>query len=152
VVIAPDRPQIEHMLRSLAAPGPAVPERWAAAAQGIDLASPVVVLRQYEPGNDRDFYSPVSNPNLGQVRAKIDSLAVALPSVKEKVLRVHGVAEEAQKALDFFKQFGSERILWDVQQDEKGFSGAVRFKLPEQEEAASIYLLLLVFYGPNVVI
>lgn len=130
-----------------------MPERWQAAAKGLPLESPLVILRRYDLQNQEDMYSPESLRRQPSQRAGLTSLGLALTDPVAGKLTLHGITDTVDQAL---KVLGSVHFLpytrydWKVKPEDAGFvAELIRHPRPDD---GSFGLKLWVLWGPNVAI
>jgi hypothetical protein len=148
LVIASGESDAREILKLLAAPAHSVPEKWSVAAAEVNLDSPLLILRRYDPANDQDYMSPV-NPKAPVDRAaKIDSIAVAMPDTHQRKLLVHAVTADGDNARRWLQREVLVHLKWGEMPSTRGIKAELTF----DEKYDLLLLQVLVLFGPNVAI
>jgi hypothetical protein len=154
ILTAESQTDIEHMYRAMQVKNAALSPKWKKIADGHNLESPLVVLREYNPKNKRDFYSPV-NPQIPEAeRVAVKSLALSVPDLDHIGFRISVDAVDGEKALKWYQNrlfpaYGDYRF--DVQTTETGFTGHLRYK-EDAEQPPFVLAVCFILFGANIII
>lgn len=150
VVIVEDRGELEHILKVLRSDGRELPAGWRKVAGDLDVESPIILLRCYDPTNELDYYSPVNPRKSGFDHVDIESVALALPSVERLTFRMHCVSKEPQKAVTYYGHQALRREVfdWKVTWREGGFAADLTV-IDEQRGRSYPTLVLYLLFGAN---
>lgn len=153
VVVASRREDAAAAVRGVLArrEGP-VPEQWRAAAAGLPLDAPLVILRRYDPTNELDVYSPENPRREPALRAGLDSLGLAVVDPVTGELRVRGVTPDAERAVRVLQTqsyLPRSDYAWAIEMGEGGFTADLTPRIGREEEGV-LGLRLWIIWGPNV--
>jgi hypothetical protein len=143
LLIASDLLGIEEMLlRRLK--GAVVPAQWRELARRVDLASPLVLLRQYDVANERDLLSPWNAPSNDGNIVRLHAIGGHLVA-STGLFILHGEAENAEEAMGFLSRriFSAAWFEWDRKRVAGPFFRAElnpRDTVMEAEVAISCYM------------
>ncbi len=153
VVITEDKHELEHILQGLKSTTSNVPEKWRVVAEKVEIESPIVVLRRFDPNNELDYYSPVNPNNPAYRRADIESFSFVMPAHNRLAFELYAVSKEPRKAAAFFGQdsFRQEVFEWKVNFHGTGFDAEVFVRDKKRNEAHPM-LMVYHLFGPNVFI
>ncbi len=149
VLIAQSRRDIEHMVSAALKPPDSPPVRWAPVAEGLDLGSPLLILREYDPRNTRDWQSPLNATREDEDgQADIRMAGLALPD--DAGFRLNVVSRTPDRAKRFYRThvLVEDAFAWKDTPTETGFRAVLR--VAEGAEDGAPLLCLLVFFGPNI--
>lgn len=150
VVSAESRSDIEYMLKSLKEKRSAIPRRWRAIAVGHNMDSPLVLLRQYPPKEDRrpdmDLFLPP--PDTGT-----SHFALTLPRVSSALTSISIGAKDVDKAMDWYKchYLQESEYVWNVKRTDAGVRGTLGPKR-QGEKPDRMGLVWVVLFGACVMI
>lgn len=153
VVITEDRDELKHILDRLESKASGVPEKWREVAAALELESPIVLLREYDPQNKLDYYSPVNPTQPDYKQADVQSVCLVVPSPKRLAFRLNCISKEPQKALAFYgyEVLCYETYRWDTKLRQAGFNSEVAV-VDEKRDEAYPFLSLYILFGMNVFI
>lgn len=168
VVSAESEKDIEEMISALKAKETKLSDRWRGVAKGIDVESPVVLLRvfpedrvnarrikwnqDYKPMIPQTAVSCVAPHGFPAEKTKIKSFGWALPNVKQLAYEVAVSTEAPKVAIDWYKKdcFPRSVFSWDVKVTPHGFKGHLRFR--EGAESQHVGLVFILLFGAFVAI
>jgi hypothetical protein len=152
LLVAESRADIEFMIRAVRDKRQAIPDRWTAAANGIDAKAPLVILRRYDPKNERDGLSPV-NPRRELGAVDIESAGLAYLPKERRPFTLRVLSKDRPAASRYFQTHALDALAFewprDIRQEETGFQVELGI-LPCHE--AEVCLHILFFFGPNIAI
>jgi len=143
------RPQLETFVRNLmtAKRPEEIPTRWAKAAAGVNLESPIVVLSKLA-GPVGVLKCDSNTPgNIETKVIRLDSFAIAALSDTKMRFRVNCVSADAIDAQSFFygsafkAGFSPELWRWSSERDADGFKAELSFDAPGKRSFVDLSLL-----------
>jgi hypothetical protein len=146
-MVAETREDIVQMLERWRGGHREVPARWRSPAQRLEIESPVVVLRRYDPESEGDQFSPVNRLIPPEERIEIEAVGVVLADPAKSRYRLEVITRQPQRAEEFYRHWLSEReFAWTVEATEEGFAATLEGAAEQEEDvAAALYSLLIVF-------
>jgi hypothetical protein len=155
VVWAESRTEIEYMIRSITTRTTKVPRQWSKVLDGFDVDAPVLVLRKYDPTNERDIYSPVSPSRPVGCRVAVEASALAVLAPAAPVFRMRMITDDPGGAEQFMQAmlFSPASFRWVVTSNVDGFTAMVFPQADEQRRLGEeLPLFVLMFFGMNLLI
>ncbi len=153
VVVTESVDETKHILNHLGSDAAELPAKWAKAAAGLDIESPILILRQYDPKNELDYFSPVNRKNPEWKKSDTQGFGIILKSVKSLTFRMNCESREPQRAAAFFASdfFSQEIYAWNSRFRETGFEADISV-IDEKRSKAHPLLTIYVLFGPNIFI
>lgn len=131
-----------------------IPEQWRSAAARIEIESPLVILRRYDPESEDDEFSPV-NPGLSaERRIDIEAFALVLADAERSRYRLEVITRQPQRAEEaFFRLLLPEPVFdWTVQPTDRGFAATLGGEAEREYHAREALTTLLMVFGLNLYI
>jgi len=155
VVVTECRDDVEYILKALGAKEPKVPKQWEPFAAALDIESPIIILRRYDPSNDRDYWSPAGSMNPHYGRTQVEGFGLVLKSAHDVMFSLRCVAKQRERAAAYYKDhaFRQENFTWSIEERPEGFTAEITGNAARIREAnIPITLITFVLFGPNVFI
>ncbi|MBN2445422.1 MAG: hypothetical protein JXO22_01755 [Phycisphaerae bacterium] len=111
VVIAQARSAIDHMVRAVRSERAEMTEGQKSVLLGLPLDAPLVLVRKYDPTNERDAASPVNRWRPKALWADIESVALAFPDPAENAFKIRCLSPNPDRAVTFYR---SAEMLFNV--------------------------------------
>lgn len=131
IVTAESQTDVEHIVRTLRDEDATLPAKWRKIADGHDVESAIIILREYNPKNDRDFYSPVNPKWPESSRAAVKSFALSLPKLEENAFLISAQAADGERALKWYRRRSlpvDGDYAYDVRTTTASFTGSLRYR------------------------
>lgn len=146
-MVAETRDDIEQMLARWRAGDRQIPARWRSGAQRLEVESPIVILRRYDPASEEDQFSPVNRRIPPEERIEIEAFGIVLTDPAKRRYRLEVISSQPQRAEEFFRHWLSdESFAWTVEAADAGFAATLEGAAGQEEDVAmELYSLLMVF-------
>lgn len=145
---------IGHMLARHRDEHAEIPEQWRSAAARIEIESPMVMLRRYDPESEDDQFSPVRPGLSAERRIEIEAFALVLAEAEQGRYRLEVITRQPQRAEEaFFRLLLPEPLFtWTAETTGEGFAATVKGAVEQERHARDAILSLLTVFGMNLYI